>query len=200
MESVVAVSSSARGDSIRDARVRRSFPVIREDLTRLRVAYYIAQLLREGTGERLSDTRLYDVSLALLGALDDASRPVSPFILLSAELQMLQHLGALPDLTRCSSCQRGLQPDAFTFDSHALRFVCTACAPKATVSPHLTDALKILRLLRRRPVPPARVRLPLAVLPVIAEIVRTLARPLRVQAGVTLPPLRFAHHTVKRGW
>lgn len=200
MESVIAVSSSARGDSIRDARVRRSFPVIREDLTRLRVAFYIAQLLREGTGERLSDARLYDVSLALLGALDDASRPVSPFILLSAELQMLQHLGALPDLTRCGPCQRGLRPDAFTFDSHALRFVCTGCVPKAAVSPHLTDAVKILRLLRRRPVPPARVRLPLAVLPVIAEIVRTLARPLRVQVGVTLPPLRFAQHTVKSGW
>lgn len=200
MESVIAVSSSARGDSIRDARVLRAFPVMRGDLTRLRVAYYIAELLREGTGERLSDARLYDVALALLGALDDLSRPVSPFILLSAELQMLQHLGALPDLTRCGACQRRLCPDAFAFDSHALRFVCASCAPRNAASPHLTDAVKIIRLLRSRPVPPARVRLPLAVLPVIADIMRTLARPLRAQVGVTLPPLRFAQHAAKGTW
>jgi DNA repair protein RecO (recombination protein O) len=201
MESLIAVSSSARGDSIRDARVLQAFPAMREDLTRLRVAYYIAQLLREGTGERLSDAHLYDVSLALLAALDDPSRPVSPFILLSAELQMLQHLGSLPDLTRCGTCQRALRPGAFAFDSLALRFVCTGCAPGGSAaSPHLTDAVKILRLLYSRPVPPARIRLPLAVLPVIAEIIRTLAQPLRVQIGVTLPPLRFAHHTAKGSW
>lgn len=184
LESALVVSASARGDSIRDARVLRSFPRIREDLNRLRVAYYLAQLLREGTGEHFPDAHLYDAAHALFGALDRSGVPVTPLLVLSADIQLLQHLGSLPDASACTRCRRPLFKEAFSFDARAPGFVCRQCAPGVAVGPILTDAVKLLRLLAAHAVPPPRLRVPSAVIRELAVMIRLIREPLRTRLGL----------------
>lgn len=185
MESEIVVSASPRGDSIRDSRVLHAFPRVREHLDRLRVAYYILRLLREGTPERLPDSRLYDVLLALLRSLDRADVQMTPLFTLSAELQFLRHLGALPDTSRCTRCRQRLRAGEFGFDSKASGFFCRGCAPSLKSAPHLTNAVKLLRVLLRNPVPPPRLRVPSEAVSTLTALTRTLLRPVHAQVGVT---------------
>lgn len=190
MESALVVSASPRGDSVRDARVLQSFPRIREDLQRLRVAYYIAHLLREGTGEHLPDLRLYDAVRALLGTLDRPDTRVAPLVALSADVQLLRHLGSLPDASACARCRRPLARGAFSLDARGLGFLCRQCAPEETASPFLTDAVKLLRLLSARPVPPSRLRVPQGVIEELSSVIRLLKAPLQARIGLSAPRSR----------
>lgn len=185
LEAEITVSASSRGDSIRDARTLAAFPRLRSELPRLRLAYVIARLLREGTGEHLADAPLYDAMRALFDALDDDHVPPSPLILLSAELRMLHHLGALPDPYRCVRCQRKLVADAFSFDRRTRAFFCAACAP-ANKQPDLTDAVKLYRLLLAHPAPPAKVHASAAAVKELRAIIGALFQPLRAQIGIRL--------------
>lgn len=188
MESLIVVSSTPRGESIRDARVLHSFPRVREDLRRLRVAYYIAQLLHEGTPEHLPDARLYDAMCVLLDALDRPEQPVTPLFLLSADIQLLRHLGVLPDTRVCTRCRRPLSAGVFSFDRRALAFLCRRCAPGVRANPSLTDAVKILRLLSIRPAPPTRLQVPTGAVEELRRILHVLWEPLRVQTALRAPP------------
>lgn len=183
LESEITVSASARGDSIRDARTLAAFPHLRSELKRLRVAYAIARLLRDGTGERLADARLYDAVSRLFRALDDARRVPSLLFLASAELHILQSLGAFPDPYRCVRCQRKLSAGAFSFDRRARAFACTRCASGDT-SDVLTDAVKLARLLLVQPVPPKNLRASAGALKELRAVLAALFQPLRAQLGV----------------
>jgi len=191
MESTIVVSAAARGDSIRDAKVVHAFPRIREDLRRLRVAYYIAQLLHEGTADHLPDARLYDAMRALLIALDRSSELRIRLWSLSAEVQFLLHLGALPDTAACGRCRRPLVAAAFSFSPKSLSFLCERCATP-TSSPHLTDAVKLLRLLSARPVPHKRLQVPAEVMRELGHILRELLRPVGQQVRMRTEPPRLA--------
>lgn len=194
MESRVVVSAAARGDSIRDAKVMNAFPRIREDLRRLRVAYYIVQLLHEGTADHLPDARLYDAMRALLIALDRSPELRARLCALSAEVQLLLHLGALPDTAACGRCRRPLVAAAFSFSPQSTGFLCTRCAA-STPSPHLTDAVKLLRLLSAWPVPPENLQVPAEVTRELGRILRQLLRPLKQQVRMRMEP---PHLTVRR--
>ena len=186
MESEIVVSASPRGDSIRDSRVLRAFPRVREHLDRLRVAYYILRLLREGTPERLPDVRLYDALLALLRALDRPEAKVTSLFALSADLQLLRHLGTLPDTGRCARCRQRLRAGEFGFDPRSPGFLCRSCAPSLESTPHLTSAVKLLRVLVRNPVPLPRLRVPSEVAATLAALVRVLLRPTHAQVQLTI--------------
>lgn len=183
MESEIVVSASPRGDSIRDSRVLRAFPRVREHLDRLRVAYYVLRLLREGTPERLPDARLYDALLALLRALDRPEAKVTLLFALSADLQLLRHLGVLPDTGTCAHCRQRLRAGEFGFDSRASGFFCRECAPSLEPAPQLTNTVKLLRVLTRNPVPPPRLRVPAEAVSTLAALVRRLLRPVHAQVG-----------------
>lgn len=185
MESALVVSSSPRGDSIRDARVLRAFPRIRDDLDRLRRAFDIARLLREGTGQHLSDPRLYDAVLALFVALDSPRIPPTSLMTRSAELHLLRHLGSLPDLSRCARCRRPLKAQQFTFQASDSVFLCARCVP-GSAPPDLTHAVKLMRMLLARPVPPVRVVIPWSVAAELTGTVEALLRPLETRMGIQL--------------
>ncbi|MDP3685740.1 MAG: DNA repair protein RecO C-terminal domain-containing protein, partial [bacterium] len=166
-------------------RVLHAFPRVREHLDRLRVAYYILRLLREGTPERLPDVRLYDALLALLRALDHSELSVTLLFTLSADLHFLRHLGALPDAGRCTRCRQRLRAEEFAFDPRASGFLCRTCAPSLESTPHLTNAVKLLRVLLRNPVPPSRLQVPPEAVSALGELTRALLRPVHAQVGVT---------------
>lgn len=185
LESQLVVSTSARGDSIRDARVLRAFPRLRADLRRVRAAYAIVRLLREGTGEHLADPALYDAAVALFEALDarDAA-PAPALVVLSAEIQLLRHLGLLPETRTCAQCRSALRADQFVFDRRRSGFVCRSCAGNVAAAPDLTDAVKLLRLLANQPVPPANVAVTGAPVRELQRVLRTLFLPLKTQVGL----------------
>ncbi len=184
MESVIVFSASHRGDSIRDARVLHSFPRMREELRRLRVAYYLANLLREGTGEHLADPRLYDAVSELLLALDRPDARVTPLFLFSADIQLLRHLGMLPETSTCGRCRRPLRANTFSFDEKETMFLCRHCRPDAPVAPYLTDAVKLLRLLATHPVPPARLRVSAGAASELPRLTSGLLESMRVHRGI----------------
>lgn len=187
LESVIVVSSSPRGDSIRDARVLHAFPRVREDLARLRAAYYVARLLREGTGERLADHQLYDAVRSLLGALDRPAIQATPLFLLSADIQLLRHLGLVPATSACARCRRPLAPGDFSFDEGENAFLCLRCRPAVAPPPHLTDAVKLLRLLHARPIPPSRLKVSDGTFRELSALTGHLLRLVSVQAGIESP-------------
>ena len=186
MESEIVVSASPRGDSIRDSRVLRAFPRVREHLDRLRVAYYVLRLLREGTPERLPDARLYDALLALLRALDRPEAKPTPLFALSADLQLLRHFGVLPDTSACARCRQRLRAGAFSFDARTSGFLCRECVPSLAPTPHLTSAVKLLRVLARNPVPSPRLRVPSEAVSTLTVLIHALLQPVSVQVGLSL--------------
>lgn len=185
LESQLVVSTSARGDSIRDARVLHAFPRLRADLQRLRAAYAIVRLLRDGTGERLADSVLYDAVVVLFQALDAHDGAPAPAVaVLSAEIQLLRHLGLLPETRVCAQCRSTLRADQFVFDRRRSGFVCHVCAGNVEAAPGLTDAVKLLRLLADHPVPPANVTMTGAPVRALRRVLRTLFLPLKTQVGL----------------
>lgn len=186
LESEIVVSASSRGDSIRDARVLHAFPALRENLDHLRVAYRIVRLLHEGTGERLADAQLYDAARSLLSVLDGPRR-VELFlrlVALSADVQLLVHLGLLPDLYACSRCRRRLAAGTFTFDRRSPGFLCDRCTPRAGVPAGLTDAVKLLRLLAARAVPEEHLQVSANAVTALRGIVQSLWLPISAQIGI----------------
>lgn len=171
-ESELTVSQSSRGDSIRDARALRVFRRLRDDLERLQATYTIVRQVRENTAERLPDPRLYDAILALLRGLDAPGIADPALFLLSADIHLLQHLGLLLDLRRCTHCRSPLRAQAFVYDRASHGFLCTTCAGAQEIPQELTDAVKLLRLLRDRPVPAARMRVSLAVIEMARGVLR----------------------------
>lgn len=190
MESRLVVSTSARGDSIRDAKVMDAFPRIRQDLRRLRVAYSVIKLLHEGTADHLPDARLYDAMRALLIAIDRSLQLRTSLWLLSARVQLLLHLGAIPDTAACGRCRRPLVAGEFSFSRESTGFLCRRCMAFKPAPP-LTDAVKLLRLLRAQPVPPENLQVPAEVTRELGGILRQLLRPLRQQARMRTEPPRF---------
>lgn len=149
METRLVVSASSRGDAIREARVIQSFPRLRDDLDRLHVAYHIADLLRTYTDEGVRDAVLYDTLLDLIHAADTTKR-LPPLLVESAQAHILRFLGVLPDLYRCTHCRKPLEAGKFALRSSRRGLWCEACGGER--DPSLTDVVKILRLLLKRPV------------------------------------------------
>lgn len=173
METRLVVSRSSRGDTIREARVLRAFPRLRERLERLQLAYTLARLLREYTGEGIRDLSLYDAILRLF-ATADVPRPLPPLLVESAQAQLLKSLGALPDLYRCTHCRQPLRACAFSLRSSQRGFWCASCGGKSDAL--LTDVVKVLRLLMGNTVAPRSLRVPADVQRRLRAVLRSFFR------------------------
>lgn len=182
VESCLVVARSARGDTIREARAVRSFPRLRADIARLRFAYAVAGLLRNGTGEGQRDVLLYDAILSLLAAADTAGT-LPPFLLEAAHLHVLRSLGALPDLRRCTHCRLPLRSGAFSLRGTRRGFWCAACGGGG--DGEITDVVKLMRYLTRTPRPRAGVRARPLTQRRLRAVIRALwhSQPLPVPAG-----------------
>lgn len=152
METRLVVARSGRGDTVSEARTLRAFPRAREDLARLHFLFDMARLLREGTAEGQRDPALYDATLALAAAAD-AGASLPPFLLESAQVQVLRSLGAFPDVYRCTHCRKELRAGEFSLRSSRRGFWCRNCGGRPDLP--LTDAVKLFRLFLRHPVPAA---------------------------------------------
>ncbi|MFQ5858562.1 MAG: DNA repair protein RecO [Anaerolineae bacterium] len=164
-------------DIVTQAETLQSFRAVREDLSRIMYAYYIAELVDQFTEDRDENRRLFDLLLATLQALgetDDVRRTTRFF-----ELRFLEAVGYRPQLFRCVQCNREIEPVDNFFGLEAGGVLCPDCIvgvperPRpelaegpairegyagygespSPVRPLSLNALKVLRFMQREPYP-----------------------------------------------
>lgn len=109
---VLLRKSSSSLDLCTEAQVQERFPSVRQNLSALYAAYYLAELLGDLTEEYDPHPALYDEALATLRDLGQPGILTGPR-LAHFELVLLRELGYAPALDRCADCsgalpQRGL--------------------------------------------------------------------------------------------
>lgn len=87
-------------------RVRTGFSGLRRNLDRLYGAFYVSELLREGTRDRDAQPALFDATVATLEALEHARSGAVPLICCWFELAWLQLAGFAPRWHACAFCAR----------------------------------------------------------------------------------------------
>jgi DNA repair protein RecO (recombination protein O) len=118
-----------RGDvgSIGQARVKRSFPKILTDLTRIAVAGAALELVREALPVRQPEPEILESTLAFLERLEKCD-DTEEELLLSFETRVLSTLGFAPNLDTCARCgRRAHEGRAALFDPTVGSIVCRSC-------------------------------------------------------------------------
>jgi DNA repair protein RecO (recombination protein O) len=133
-------------DLLTEASVAERFPKLRAHLPALYAAYYVAELLSDGTEDYDPHPALFDATLEALRELGEAG-PLVGSRLAAYELTWLNELGYSPALESCAACGRSV-PSPAIFSASAGGIVCAECAPrqreKRSISP---GALAMLRTL-----------------------------------------------------
>ena len=133
------------------------FLALKSDLWRIAWGFYDLELVDAFTAEGGENRPVFDL---LLDILNQLSRPETGEIALRYfELHLLHHLGYRPQLRRCVTCDRTLEPVVNSFRSGRGGVICPACdrqdyAQRAPMTDELlesslpvsVEALKVLRL------------------------------------------------------
>jgi DNA repair protein RecO (recombination protein O) len=141
-------------DLLTEAQVAERFPGLRSQLPALNAAYYVAELLADGTQEYDPHPDLFD---AALRAIRHFSQHFEPFEAIAGfELVWLRELGYSPTLDACVVCARSHAeptpnlPERLGFSPTAGGVVCDACyAGVPDKRPLSTEAWQALRSLTR---------------------------------------------------
>ena len=91
-------------------RVCTGFPRLRKKLARWRGAFYVLEILREGTRDGDPEPRLFDAAIAALAQLERARPDECGLITAWFELQYLDTTGAMPAFESCVRCGRFAPP------------------------------------------------------------------------------------------
>jgi len=142
----------ARGrnlDIVTQAETVHAFRPLRENLLRTAYAYYAAELLDLFVEEGIENRSLFDLLLAMLGWLGDASDLdlTTRFF----ELRLLSLLGYRPQLFHCLACRRQIEPVSNFFSAADGGILCADCGENHPGAQKITlNALKVLRFLQTR--------------------------------------------------
>lgn len=138
-------------DVLTQAQVRKPFPGVRKDLTRVGFASHFLEIVDAGTEERQSSPGLWDLLVAALGALEQAPEPSLPAR--AFELQSMRLLGYEPGLFECVLDEAMVEEPGAVF--HPLRggMLCPRCARSHRGGVPVTlESLAALRRLAYRPI------------------------------------------------
>jgi DNA repair protein RecO (recombination protein O) len=124
---VLLRKSSGSLDLLTEAQVVRRFPRLRTDLAALYAAYYVAELLSEGTQELDPHPVLFDEVLLTLGELGEPERGAIGPRLMRFEMVFLHELGYRPVLHACASCAGPLPPTGLVFSAASGGVLCPRC-------------------------------------------------------------------------
>lgn len=110
-------------DTVGQCEVRRSFRELREDITLMTYAAFLAELVSELWPDRSPEPSAYDV---LLGAFCLLSERNPRLVSLAGAWQLLALAGFHPEYERCVSCGKILASPAY-FNACAGGAVCSGC-------------------------------------------------------------------------
>ena len=133
-------------DVLTQAETVEPFQHLRDDLDRLSLALYCAELLDKFTEPHEEQFALFRLLLDTLRRLErepDADTPVRFY-----EMALLNALGYRPELEECVRCRRPLAPVANYWSAAAGGVLCPGCRiEEPAMRPLSLNALKMLRLL-----------------------------------------------------
>ena len=143
----VAVSLTEGRDLviITEAEAIAVYPSIRNDLTKLSAAMFLAELVDGFSEERSSSPSVYKL---LTSALDLAEVTDNPIQLVRYILQMS---GFGPELRQCVACDTPLEPQTHLFSSSQGGIICPNCRSESghTLMPIPLNVLKVLRFFQQ---------------------------------------------------
>ena len=131
-------------------RVRTGFPGLRRSLPRLWAAFYVTEVLREGTRDLDPDDALFDATVATLHALESADGAGVTMLVAWYGLTFLRLSGFMPDWHSCGGCGRRAPDDRSIRVSPARSaLLCQSCAartglPLVTIQPGARRLLALL--------------------------------------------------------
>ncbi len=124
---VLLRKSSGSLDLLTEAQVVQRFPQLRTDLSALYAAYYVAELLADGTEDLDPHPALFDEALTVLRELGTSEGVVGPR-LAQFEMALWRELGYSPALDECASCGSGIAAGAaLAFSPMAGGVLCLRC-------------------------------------------------------------------------
>ncbi|HTK73696.1 MAG TPA: DNA repair protein RecO [Gemmataceae bacterium] len=133
-------------DILTEAQVAERFPDLRTNLPALYAAYYVAELLAEGTEEYDPHPTLFDAALVALRDFGTAGPRQGPR-LVAFELTWLHELGYSPALDVCAACGCEVG-DRVAFSAAAGGVICPTCRPaereRRSVTPGTLAALRAM--------------------------------------------------------
>lgn len=138
-------------DLVTQGQTIEAFPLLHDDLWRLALAFYCAELVDRFTEESSVNIGLFEALLTILRRLND---PVlDPALAARAfELDLLGLSGYRPQLHRCVRCETPIRPEANGFSAAEGGVLCQSCRPEVpNAEPISVEALRILRNLQTRP-------------------------------------------------
>jgi DNA repair protein RecO (recombination protein O) len=152
----------ARGrnlDYVTQAQTLDPFIAIRDDLTLMGHACYLAELVDQIAGEHIGNEALYALLLTSLRNLSQATDRA--LLLRHFEIQLLSLTGYRQELRQCVVCRQPLEPVANAFSASAGGVLCPRCAGSEPLHREVSvDMLKCLRYLQDNDYPRAsRLRL-----------------------------------------
>jgi DNA repair protein RecO (recombination protein O) len=136
-------------DIVTQAETIHAFRLLREDLLRTTYAYYAAELIDLFVEEGIENRPLFNLLLAMLGWLSEASDLdlTTRFF----ELHLLSLLGYRPQLFQCVACRRQIEPATNFFSPADGGILCANCGENHRGAKEITlTALKVLRFLQTR--------------------------------------------------
>lgn len=128
--------SSDSLDLLTEALVIQRFPRLRTDLVALYSAYYIAELLAEGTQEYDPHPLLFDEALDALRAIGGEDEPGAPATgstppigprVARFEMVLLRELGYSPVLDHCAGCGGAVIETELAFSASVSGVLCSRC-------------------------------------------------------------------------
>ncbi|MBM4466204.1 MAG: DNA repair protein RecO [Chloroflexi bacterium] len=183
-------------DIVTQAETVHAFRPVREDLLRTTYACYAAELLDLFVEEGIENRPLFDLLLATLGWLGNASDLdlTTRFF----ELRLLSLLGYRPQLFQCVVCHRQIEPVINFFSSADGGILCANCGQNHRGAKEITlSALKVLRFLQTRDYDTCR-RLRLS-LPLHRELEKTMYDYITYILERNLKSVKFLN-TLRRQW
>ncbi len=132
-------------DIVTQAQTINNFLPIKDNLERISLGLYIAELVDSFTGEHIEDRQLFNLLLDTLHQLSQATNCEA--VLRYFELHLLDHLGYRPQLHRCTICNLPLQPQTNFFSPSHGGTLCHECGYHEPIARPLSlNAVKVLRL------------------------------------------------------
>jgi DNA repair protein RecO (recombination protein O) len=136
-------------DTVTEAQGLNSFRAVREDLQRVSMGLYIAELTDAFSTEGAAGYSLFHRTLRTLSWLESAQNP--DLLVRHFEMHLLVDSGYEPEIINCVECREKLEPAEHLFAPMSGGALCPSCRKHSNESliPLSMNAMKVLRFLRR---------------------------------------------------
>ena len=188
---MVSVAEGRSLDAITEAETVTSFRAVKEDLKRISLGMYLAELVDAFSADGSPNPRVFELLLSALGWIQQTDDPAKA--LRHFEVQLLWHSGFGPELHRCVECSSVVGPGDHLYSCSKGGILCEQCRkqPDDRLVALTVNASKVLRYLQReRYERVAELKVPT---PILAELERLLRAYLRYVLDRELKSVEFMH-------